>query len=137
MTSDRTKSIRKKRNLFGILSFVLWVGTALFLAIYAFCTVGNAEAAKEGTEIFTKEFKNILIGLGTTVLVALVGVIIIKGKIRTFVWMVSLILAVVLFKDAGMYVVLFIWLIDEYIFTNLFHHYCHLLQINKEIDLRT
>ena len=137
MVSDRTKSLKKKRNLFAILSFGLWVGTLLFLAIYAFCTVGNAEeVAKQGIEILSKEVKDILIGLGITAIIGIIGVIIIKDKIRTFIWMLSLILAVILFKEAGMYVILCLWLVDEYIFTNLFHHYCHLVQINKEIDLR-
>lgn len=137
MVSERTKSLKKKRSLFGILTYGLWLGVAIFLAVFAFVKVGGSkEVAEEGMQILSPEMKDALIGLGTTVGVAAIGAIIIKDKIRTFVWMISLIISIILFDKVGMYVVLAVWLVDEYILNSLFKHYCHLVEINKEIDLR-
>lgn len=132
--SDRTKSLKKKRNLFGILSFVMFLGTALFFLISAFCKLDLT--SPEGIPIFSDELKSMLVGLGTTACIGILGAVIIKDKIRTFLWMVSLVISVILYDQAGMFTVLGIWLTDEYVIHNLFKHYCHLVQINKEIDLR-
>lgn len=134
-TSERTKYLKRKRNLFAILSLGLWIGTALFLAIYAFATIG-VNPTEGGIEIFSKEMKDILVGIGTTTVIGIIGVIIIRDKIRIFVWMCSLVLSVILFKEVGMYVILGIWLVDEYIIHNLFKYYQKRVTINKEIDLR-
>ena len=50
--------------------------------------------------------------------------------------MATLVLSVVLFAKVGMFIVLGLWLVDEYILYPIFKHYCKLVQINKEIDLR-
>lgn len=134
-TSERTKSLKRKRNFFATLSFALWIGTVLFLAIYAFALIG-ANPKEGGIEILSPEAKDILIGLGTTGIIGIIGVIIIKDKIRIFIWMCSLIMSVVLFKEVGMYVILGIWFVDEYILHNLYKYFAKRVTINKEIDLR-
>lgn len=134
--SQRTKTLRKKRNLFGIISLVLWIGTVLFLAIYSFATK-ELPAPKEGSiEFLTQEAKDWLFGLGITAVIGIIATLIIKEKMRTFIWMLSLIMAVILFGKTGMFVILAIWFIDEYVISALFRHYKRLVEINKEIDLR-
>lgn len=136
MVSARTKSLKKKRNIYGVISYGLWIGTALFMIIYALATK-DLPAPKEGTiQFVTEEAKNWLFGLGLTAVIGIIGAIIIKDKIRTFIWMMSLIMSVILFGKGGMFTVLAIWFIDEYIIYALFKRNCRLVQINKEIDLR-
>lgn len=136
MASERTKSLKHKRNIFGIISVVLWIGTVLFLAIYAFATKEPA-APKEGIQILSNEAKDWLFGLGITACIGIIGALVIKERIRTFIWMLSLIMAVIEFGQAGMFTVLSLWLVDEYFVSAMFTHYCHLVQINKEIDFRS
>jgi len=136
-TSDRTKVLKKKRFLFFILSYGVWVATALFFTIFAFATLGKEQTmAQRIFGIFSADAQKWLVALGSTTIIALIGTIIVKDKMMTFVWMVTLVLAVMLFGKAGMFIVLIIWGIDDYVLLPMFKHYCHLVQINKEIDLR-
>ena len=49
--------------------------------------------------------------------------------------MASTVLATLIYKEAGMYVVLAIWLVDEYIIHALYKKYSRKYEIRKEIDL--
>ena len=53
-----------------------------------------------------------------------------------YFYMLALIINSILFKETGMYIILAIWFIDEYVFSALHKHYKQLVIINKEIDRR-
>lgn len=134
MASGITKDLKKKRNIFGIISVCLWLGCALASVISIFCKIDLTNP--EGTPIFSEEFKALLISLGTTAIIGIIVACIIKNKVRTFIWMICTIINTVLFKEAGMYIILAIWFFDEYVFYGLYKHYADRVKINKEIDLR-
>lgn len=129
---ERTKQVKRLRNIFGITSSVVWVGTAIFMVISALSKVGGADT----TQILTEEAKNMLMSISITTIIGVVAAIIIKDKLRTAIWMACTILSAIVFKEVGMYVTLGLWFVDEYILFNLFKHYKNLVVINKEIDLR-
>lgn len=132
-TSERTKSLIYKKRLFGIISFCLFIATALFFIITAFCKV---DLPKSEGGFIDEDLKSAAVGISTTSIICIIGVIIIRDKIRIFVWMVTLILAVLLYDKVGMFIVLGIWAIDEYVFYMIYKRYKRLVEINKEIDLR-
>lgn len=136
-TSERTKSLKKKRNIFGIVSFALWIGTVLFLGIYALSTKELPKPKEGSIQFLTTEAKDWLLGLGVTAVIGILATFILKERMRTFIWMLSLVMAVILFGKGGMFTILIMWFIDEYIISAMFKHYCHLVEINKEIDLRS
>lgn len=107
MASKRTNDLKKKRTLFGILSYGVWIVTILTLVICAFATYSrDATIVNETMQIVTDDAKNWVIGLGTTAVIALGGAIIIKDKMRTVVWMISLVLATVMYNRVGMFIIL-------------------------------
>ena len=132
--STRTKDLRKKRNIFFILSTLMWVAATVFSVVSVFVCVTAREGS--GLPVFSEEFKHLLTSLGVTGLIGLVAAIFIKDKLRTAIWMLSLCLCTAIYKEAGMYSILATWFIDEYIFANLTKYYNTRLIINKEIDLR-
>lgn len=134
MVSERTKSLKRKTTIFGLLSYITWIGVALFFVFAALLTFDKT--GSDGKPIFSEEFKAMLISIGITTGIGILMAVIIKEKIRTFVWIACTILASIIYKEVGMYIVLSLWLIDEYIFTNLYKHYKNKFTINKEIDLR-
>lgn len=137
MKSERTKSLKKKRNIFGFISFALWIGTALFLTIFSIATKEPPAPKEPGSiQFITEEAKDWLFGLGITAVIGVIATMFIKERMRTFIWMISLIMAVILFGKGGMFTILVLWFIDEYTITPLCKHYGKLYQINKEIDLR-
>lgn len=131
--SERTKKLRTLRNVFSLLSFGLWLGVGIFSAITTFLALGDMEF---GGAVFSAEFKAMLASIGITTLIGLVLAIILKNKLRTAIWMISLVICSICYKEVGMYVVLGIWALDEYCFTLLANYYNKRLIINKEIDLR-
>ena len=62
--------------------------------------------------------------------------IIVKDRIKPTVWMIDIILANYLYGDLGMYIVLVIWFISEYIIVPLSKRFATKYLINKELDLR-
>lgn len=137
MKSARTIKVIRNKNIFFIVSNALWIGTALFLVFVCCVKLGSKEAVEEAsTQIISNELKAIIYSLSTTLIIGIIVSIIIKDKIRTFIWMVSVITAAILFNSKGMYCVLALWFVEEYIFHALYIKYKNLVQINKEIDLR-
>lgn len=134
MTSDRTKSLIKKYRVFKWLDIACWVGIAIFTFISVLCLINGTD--EKGTPIFSQEFKAFLVSLGVTTIVGIIAALIIKDKMRTAIWMLSLILCTVMYKEVGMYCILGAWFIDEYIFHALKVKYKNLIVINKEIDRR-
>ena len=71
-----------------------------------------------------------------TVIIGLIVAVIIKEKIRNSFWMANIILGVMNYGNRGMWIVLFLWAIDEFIFHALYVNYKNKVVINKEIDKR-
>lgn len=144
MKSARTKEVIKKRNIFFIISSLLWIGTAAVFIVLGLNAIGSKgpsdvqaiEDEKESISILSEQAKNLLTGVTITTVIGLIAAIIIKDKLRTVIWMASTIIASIVFKSVGMYIVLVIWASDEYIFRALYLKYKGKVEINKEMDLR-
>lgn len=132
--TKRTKDVKKLSRIFFFISLCCFVGVAIFTIIATFTHVGGSE--KSGVDILSTALKTQLISLSITTIICLILALFIKEKIRTTVYMLALIINSILFKEAGMYTILGIWFIDEYIFEALHKHYKQLYTINKEIDRR-
>lgn len=133
MASPRAKDLKRKKLIFGLISTLMWVGTGLVFAILAFTKFKAKDSS--GIPILSHELKTLITSIGVTAMIGLIVGIIIKDKIRTFIYMVSTILATIIYKDVGMYIVLSIWLVDEYIIYALYKKYKRKYEIRKEIDL--
>lgn len=131
--SDRTKKLKSLKNLFFSLSLICWLGTVIFVVISVFSRVGEGGNV---TDIFSDDIREKLIAFGTTAIIGTIVALFIKEKIRTALYMISLIIIVIMHGEVGMYVVLSIWGIDEYVFSNLYKNFKQKYIINKEIDKR-
>ena len=133
MASPRAKDLRRKKFIFGLISTLMWGGTVLVFAILAFTKFKAKDSS--GMPIFSEQLKSLIVSIGVTAIVGLIVSIIIKDKIRTFVFMASAVLGLYLYDATGMYIVLGIWLVDEYIIHSLYKMYSRKYEIRKEIDL--
>ena len=132
--TKRTKDVRKLSRIFFFISLCCFVGVAIFTVIATFTRIGGSE--KSGMDILSTALKTQLISLSITTIICVILALFIKEKIRTTVYMLALVINSILFKEAGMYIILAVWFIDEYVFAALHKHYKQLLIINKEIDRR-
>ena len=132
--SKRTKDCAKLARVFFFLSFVCFIGVAIFTVIACFTRLGGSE--EQGMKIISDELKTLLVSTSITILIVSVLAFFIKNKARTTIYMLALIVNGVLFKEVGMYSVLGVYALDEYVFTSLCKHYHSLHVINKEIDRR-
>lgn len=129
MTSEYTKKLKRKRNIFNFLQFFMMFVVSLVYLILA-CK-GKTRETDLKTQIGT-----IAYSMGIT-LVILIGLLCIVGhKVRTTIWMVNTILGAYLMGTTGMYITFALWLFDEYILYNLYTSYKTKTQINVEIDKR-
>lgn len=135
MTSDRTKHCKKMRNIFGIISYCLWLGTIVAIMIMCFSKIENA-VEKESLKILSDELTEKIYAFGITAAIGIIATIFIKEKARTFMYMLSIILSVILKGEVGMYIVLSIYATDEFVIRTLYKYYSNKVSINKEIDLR-
>lgn len=135
MESTITKNYKRRRNIALLIDILLFMGTCGFLVIYGFLT-----KFKMTTEPETNQIADAVVAVYGVLLISfLIGGIIvffIKNKARNTVWMANLILSVYLFGTYGMWVVLAIWALDEFVVLQLFKHYREKTSINKEIDKR-
>ena len=131
--SDRTKLLKKKRNVWFIFDMAVWVITPVIMMILAF---SHLRGGTNLLGIFSDNIKHVLMSFGITALIGLVCAIIIKDKIRTFLFMISTVIATALYGAGGMYVLLSIWFVDEYILHAMYKRLKVKVEINKEIDLR-
>lgn len=137
--SPRTKKMIRGRNITFVLSTLMWVGTAVVMAILAFKKFAKPSDVVEGAEsmqLISEAVKTMVLSLSTTVFIGIIASIIIKDKIRTFMWMLSTVIAAVLFDRTGMLIVLALWLVEEYVIHALYTYYKGKVSINKEIDMR-
>lgn len=131
MKSERQKQLKSKTVLFGVLSYsILFTLLAVYL-ISAFC---NLNAVKDGVQVFSDEFKKVVIGMSVTAIIGIVMTIFLKEGMRTFIWITCVVLGSLVYKEAGMYIALGCWLIDDYVIHKLFKHYREKLVIRREID---
>lgn len=129
--SERYKSLKKKTIIFGIISYA-----ALFITM-AVCLIAggiNFNAVKDGVQIFTDEAKTLFLSMSITAVIGTVLTFFLKEGMRTFIWVVCVVLASIVFGPVGMYIVLGVWLLDDYVIHKLFKHYQSKLSIRKEID---
>ena len=132
--SQRTKDVRKRSIICFIISTLMTVGVVLFVVISTFTKIGGTEST--GKDILSEAFKAQIISLSVTAIICLLLIFIIKDKIRHTLYMLSIIIAAIIYKEIGMYIIAGIWFIDEYIVHALYKHYKQLITINKEIDRR-
>ena len=139
--SERQKSLRKKVIAFGVISYGIWLITSIVMVTLA---VMHCLPTPEPTEIgdsvhgilnvFSDEIKAKIMSLAVTVTIGLIGTIIIKEKMRAFMWMACVVIAALLYNQNGMYIIFGIWLVDEYVFRQLYIMYKNKWKIRKEID---
>lgn len=132
--SQRTKDVKKLSKIFGFLSFLCFVGVAIFTIIACFTRLGGSE--EQGMEIISEQLKNTLVSFSITLAIVVVCAFLIKEKVRTTIYMFALVVNGILFKEIGMYSILAVWALDEFIFSMLYKKYKRLTEINKEIDKR-
>ena len=129
--SERYKSLRKKTIIFGIISYA-----ALFITM-AVCLIAggiNFNAVKDGVQIFTDEAKTLFLSMSITAIIGTILTFFLKEGMRTFIWIACVVLSSIVFGAIGMYIVLGVWLLDDYVIHKLFKYYQSKLSIRKEID---
>lgn len=131
MASERYKQLKKKTIIFGIIS---WVTLFTLLTVYLIAGFANMNAVKDGVQIFTEDAKHIVISMSVTAIIGVIATIFLKEGMRTFMWIICVILGSLVFKAPGMYVALGLWLVDDYVIHKLFKYYQGKLSIRKEID---
>lgn len=131
MVSERQKSLKKKSIIFGILSYAILF---TLITVYMVSAFSNFNTVKDGVQIFSDEFKKLVIGMSVTAVIGIIMTIFLKEGMRTFIWIVCVILGSLVYKEAGMYIALGCWLIDDYVIHKLFKHYREKLSIRREID---
>ena len=135
MKSEYTKKCARLRNLFKILSPVLWIGTAVFLVFVGFVLKKKPES-NEANEYLTIQFTKAFYVLGISVMITIILAVIAKDKVRNTVWMANILLSAYIYGTTGMYIVFVIQCLDEYVVRNLGNYYASKALINKEIDKR-
>lgn len=131
MKSERQKQLKKRAVLFGILSY----GTLfVLLTVYLISAFANLNAVHDGVQVFTDEIKHVVISMSITAIIGVIATIFLKEGMRTFIWIVCVVLGSLVYKEPGMYIALGCWLIDDYVIHKIFKHYQNKLSIRKEID---
>ena len=129
--SERYKSLKKKSISLGIIAYA-----ALFITM-AVCLIAggiNINTVHEGVQIFTDEAKTIFYSMTVTAMVGTVLTFFLKEGMRTFLWIVCVVLSSIVFGAVGMYIVLGVWLVDDYVIHKLFLYFKNKLSIRKEIE---
>lgn len=134
MRTERTKKMINMRNLFLWLDYFTFIVTTGIMIFSALAHVNSGKSAS--AEVFSKEFVNAVTSMAVTGVIGIVMAIFIKDKMRTTLFMIDVIISSLVFGSIGMYVVLGVWFIDEYVFHQLYGYYREKASINKEIDLR-
>ena len=132
--SKRTKDVKKLSFVFWLISTLMLIGVVVFVLVSAFSKIGSSD--KTGIDILSESAKNQIISLSITTIICVLLIFIIKDKVRQTIYMLSMIMATILYKELGMYIVAGVWALDEYVIHALYKHYRALITINKEIDRR-
>lgn len=129
--SERQKSLKKKTILFGILS---WACLFVLLLVFGISALSNLNRTKDGIQIFTDEAKLMIVSMSITAIIGIILTFFLKEGMRTFMWIICVILGSIMYKSVGMYIALAVWFIDDYVIHKLFLYYKNKLSIRKEID---
>ena len=129
--SERYKSLKKRTLIFGIISYATLFVSMIVCLIAGFC---NFNAVHDGVQVFTDEIKGVFVSMTITAIIGTVLTFFLKEGMRTFSWIVCVVLASIVFGAPGMYTILATWLIDDYVIHKLFLHFKNKLSIRKEID---
>jgi len=131
MASERYKSLKRKTILFGIISYA-----AIFITMTVCLIAGgiNFNAVKDGVQIFTDEAKTLFLSMSITAVIGTILTFFLKEGMRTFIWIVCVVLGSIVFGAVGMYIILGVWLLDDYVIHKVFLYYKNKLSIRKEID---
>ena len=129
--SERYKSLKKKSIIFGIIS---WAALFILSTVYIISACINLNAVHEGVQIFTDEAKLFVVSMSITAVIGTVLTFFLKEGMRTFMWIVCVVLGALVYKDVGMYIALGTWLIDDYVIHKLFIYYHDKLKIRGEIE---
>ena len=129
--SAQTRKYKLARLLF-ILNWALCFGVAITLV--SLCLAG-VQPDPNGVSMKEK-MGTVLYGFGMSLVPVVVLAILVKDKIRPTVWMIDLILANYLYGSMGMYIVVGVWVIGEYIITPLSKRFATLYLVNRELDKR-
>lgn len=136
--TKRTKDCKKKWLIFEGLSIFLWIGVALFSVISIFTRLPNKDETSDPAIgiILSDSLKGTIVGLGITIIIAILLAFFISNKLRTTVYMVAVMICTILYGEVAMFIIFAIWFLDEYIFKALAVKYKNQYTINKEIDMR-
>lgn len=129
--SDRYKHLKKLTIIFGIIS---WAALFILTTVYIIAAGVNLNAVKDGVQIFTDEAKLLVVSMSITAIIGTVLTFFLKEGMRTFMWIVCVVIGSIVFGAPGMYIALGVWLIDDYVIHKLFLHYKNKLSIRKEIE---
>lgn len=133
--SEVTKKYQKKYWTTFAISSILWLGTCLFLILYGFIVAWKGDGSSESNAV-VDAIRATYSALLISIIAGIAIFIFIKEKIRNTIWMANLVISVVLFGSTGMWVVLSLWALDEFLIVPLKNHYREKISINKEIDKR-
>ena len=126
--SAQTKKYKFGRFLF-LLNWLLCFGTAIVFII-------TCASGAQGDQTLKEKLGTIVYSFGVGLIPMIVLAIIVKDKIRPTVWMVDIVIANYLYGNVGMYIVLGIWFLGEYIIMPISKRFSTLYLVNREIDKR-
>ena len=129
--SDRYKHLKKMTIIFGIIS---WAALFVLSTVYIVSAGLNLNAVHEGVQVFTDEAKLLVVSMSITAIIGTILTFFLKEGMRTFLWIVCVILGSIVYKDVGMYIALGTWLLDDYVIHKIFIYYKNKLSIRKEIE---
>lgn len=129
--SSRYKHLKKLKLTFG---FISWAALFILTAVYIIAAGMNLNTVQDGVQIFTDEAKLLVVSMSTTAIIGTVLTVFLKEGMRTFLWIVCVVLGSIVFKATGMYIALGIWLVDDYVIHKLYLYYKNKLSIRKEIE---
>lgn len=125
-----TKKYKRRFITLAIVSWILCYGLAVAL-------VGVSLFTGEKSSFNINDYVGpVITSSGISILLIAILSFIVKDKLEPTVWMISVILAAVLYNITVVYVVFGIWAIDNYVLKQLCHKYKLKWQINKELDAR-
>lgn len=129
--SERYKHLKKMSIIFGVIS---WAALFVLTIVYVISAGVNLNAVHEGIQIFTDEAKMIVVSASVTAVIGAVLTFFLKEGMRTFMWIVCVVLGSLVYKETGMYIALGTWLLDDYVIHRIFVYYKNKLSIRKEIE---
>lgn len=136
MTSTAAINNKKKFITYKLISIAIWMSVAIFTLVTGLVKASGASLPGSEYIELTDSFKSTVVGFGITMVICLFVALFISNKLRTSVWMISVILCTLVYGKAAMIIIFSLWFVDEYVFSNLANKYKEKWHINREIDLR-